>query len=212
MNRPTCFFCYSWGENNDYEVIDFLKKQIERESKIKVTLDRHSYSYNSNIREKIKEIKKHNIVVIFLTPELKAILLSPKTNRDRIIWREYKIVQEMYKMNPNSVFPVILRGERETVMFSPYEDNICPSVMEFIAKKQKENGLTYCIDRNHRDSYRKFIDDFVGQTLFNFNTSLPEYTSTLETIRKLFWLKNTEELPESCLVKIVVVLLISTNK
>lgn len=37
--------------------------------------------------------------------------------------------------------------------------------------------------------------------MFNYNLSLPEYTSTLETIQKLFWLKNTEELPENCLVK-----------
>ena len=83
MKRPTCFFCYSWSENSDYEIIDFLKKKIEMESKIKVTLDRHSYSYNSNIRQKIKEIERHDIVVIFLTPELKAILLSPRTNRGR---------------------------------------------------------------------------------------------------------------------------------
>lgn len=212
MKRPKCFFCYSWSEKDDYAVLDFLKKKIEMESKIKVTLDRYSYSYNSNIREKIKEIERHNMVVIFLTPELKAILLSPKTNSERIIRKEYEKVQEMYKMNPSLVFPVILRGDRETAIFSPFEDNICPSVMEFISKKQNLNSSKYCIDKNNRATYQKFIDDLVGQTLFNFNTSLPEYTSTLETVQKLFWLKNTEELPESCLVKSPIYIYIMAQK
>ncbi|MCM1161631.1 MAG: hypothetical protein NC412_10440 [Roseburia sp.] len=212
MKRPTCFFCYSWEENDDYEILDFLKKKIETESKIKVTLDRYSYSYNSNIREKIEEIEKHNMVVIYLTPELKSILLSPKTNRERIIQKEYEKVQEMYEINPSSVFPVILRGNRETSVFSPYEDNICPSIMKFISKKQTAKSPQYCIDKNNRAAYQKFIDDLVGQTLFNFNTSLPEYASTLETVQKLFWLKNTEELPESCLVKSQIYIYIMAQK
>lgn len=212
MKRPTCFFCYSWDEDEDYKILDFLKKKIEEESRVKVTLDRHSYTYNSNIKEKIKEIESHNIVVIFLTPELKGILLSPKTDKERTIRKEYEKIQAMYEKNPSLIFPVILRGNRETAIFSPYEDNICPYIMEFISKKQGKNGIEYYIKKDDRTMYHKFIDDIVGQTQLNFNMSLPEYSSTLETIRKLFWLKNTEELPESCLVKFQVYIDIMAQK
>lgn len=83
----------------------------------------------------------------------------------------------------------------------PYDSKICPIISVFFSTKADKKKVNYFIKQQNKHFYNKFLDDIIGQTKFNFYDKSVEYRNNLETIEKLFWLTNTTELPESCLIE-----------
>mgnify|MGYP003299918149 CR=1 FL=1 len=203
--RATCFFCYCWDNPNAYELLALLKKKIEEESnnEIAVILDKKNYRYNEDFDEKLKKIAKYDLIVPFFSPEFKSIISEPDRNEERELVKEYLRIKERFDEEPNSVFPIILSGTKTVSLPECFSRKNCPNINKWKVKRIKETKEKILfVPKQEEAEYDKIITDLIGQIKYNFYKKSVEYNNARQAIDKLFWLTNTTELPNSCLVKV----------
>lgn len=201
MKRATCFFCYSWDNSDKYEYLVFLKKSIEEscDFQIDVILDRQSYKNNEDFDEKLEKMREYDLIVVFFTSELKAIITNNDASKNREVLKEYDIVQKRLKENPSSIYPVILSGNDETALPNEFSRRNAPYFNSLGIMKNKNKKIV--IQKSKKFIFNNFVLSIINYTKHNFANKSVEYATTRMALDKLFSLTDTTELPYSCLVK-----------
>ncbi len=196
----TCFFSYSWDDKEIYDVLLFLKTEIENISKNTVTviLDRLNYKYNDDLDDKLEEMKSYDLIITFFTPSYKANILEINSRQSA---KEFKIIEELFEEDNNRIFPVVFSGKIETSLPSIFNNKICPLISDFEIQKTSKTCDKLSVPRDKKKSFNKFLIDLVSLAKLNSIKHSNEYKTATEAMQKLFYLTNTTQLPASCLIK-----------
>lgn len=200
-SKATCMFCYSWDNDDMFPFLVFLKNTIEQKSKntVKVILDKLSFKYNDDLRKHLDKMKDYDLIVPFFTPEFKSLLLSGAQD-DRAYIKEYRVIEERFEEDKDSIFPVVLAGNMDTSVPKIFNKKICPFVSDMNLQLNKDGNVFVPADSQF--VFDKFIRELIGQVRVNFAKNSTEYKTEREALEKLFYLNNTSQLPNSCLIKI----------
>ena len=199
--KATCIFCYSWDNENLFPILSFFKETIEQRSKntVEVILDKISYKYNENLDNTLLKMRDYDLIVPFFTPEFKSVLLSEEQCH-RVITKEYKIIEELFNEDNDSIFPVIFCGNVSTSLPKIFKNQICPIVSDMKLTFNKQGKIVVPVDTQFL--FDKFIRELIGKARVNFTKHSAEYKTEKEALEKLFYLNNTTRLPGSCLIKV----------
>lgn len=85
----TCYFSYSWGDDINKNVMDEIKKQIEKMSnyRISVIYDKHSFNTGDDLKKREQQVKTSDSIVVFFTPSYKKKIINEDKNTG--VYREY---------------------------------------------------------------------------------------------------------------------------
>lgn len=89
--KSTCYFSYCW--DNSTEIMEYLKKEVEKKSggKVQVIFDKKSFMCSEDFIKREKEIISCDSVVVFFSPEYKKII--DKGDITRGVYREYQLIK-----------------------------------------------------------------------------------------------------------------------
>lgn len=201
---PTCFFCYAWESEERFKILEVLRRSIIEKSneRVNVILDRHSYEDNEDFNILRERIRSYDLIVLFGTPDFKKIILDPdaNSNKDREVLKEWKIIKERYQKDNNSVFPVILNGDKESSLLEEFSNRNARRIESFnISYNKKYKSLI--VPDGKLLEYNIFISKIINTTVHNSYNRSEEYRTTQEALDNLFGLTDKAEIPNSCLVK-----------
>lgn len=198
-DKATCFFCYSWDNLDMYELLSYLKDEIEDRTKgrISVILDKRNYQYNDDFDEKLKKMWEYDVIVSFFSPEFK-LTVTNKSQNHRELFKEYEVIKERFEIDTNSIFPIILKGTKENALMSPFLRKNSPNLSDFGIKLEQDE-IHY--PKNKEKEFEKIILDLIGQTMYNYYNKSIDYKNAFQAVENLFWLTDVTELPTKCLVK-----------
>ena len=204
MKLPTCFFCYAWEKESRYSSLELICNSVLEKSndRVDVVLDRHTYEDNEDFDVLRERIRAYDLVIVFCTPDFKEIILDPNANRnkDREVLKEWRIVKERYENDANTVFPVVLEGNKETSLPDIFSNRNARLFETFNMMYNKKNGK-YIIPAGKEPEYNVFINKIIHTTIHNHENRSEEYKTTQEAMDKLFGLTDNAIIPNSCLVK-----------
>lgn len=202
MKIPTCFLCYTWGSEERYYKLDFLRKCIEERSnyRIKVILDRHSYQDNEDFNTLRKRIWSYDLIVVLCTPDFKMITLNTtdNNNKDREVLKEYEIIEARYSQDGNSVFPVIFEGDKNDSLPDLFINRNARIFDTFNVSLNEKNK--FFVPDGRVKSFNVFVGKIVNTCLHNNENKSEEYLTSQEALDKLFGLTDNVAIPNRCLV------------
>ncbi len=205
MKAATVFFCYAWGSEERYEKLEFLRSEIVKNAQfqIDVILDRHTYEDNEDFDKLRERIREYDLIVVFCTPDFKKIINDPDSNKnkDREVVKEFRIIEERYKIEPSSVFPVIFEGNKEKSLFDVFKERNARVFKDFAIVKDRHGRYFVSASKDKKKEFRLFIGKIFNTAIYNTKNKSEEYESTREAMDKLFSLTDTIRIPDSCLVK-----------
>ena len=203
MKSPTVFFCYAWGTEERYEKLEFLRSEIimKSQSQIEVILDRHTYEDNADFEKLREKINKYDLVVVFCTSDFKKIIedRNANKNKEREVIKEYDIIENRYKDNPSSVFPVIFEGTKEKSLLDIFKNINARLFNRFNITRSKRGN--FCVPSRIKIEFEQFVGRIISTAIYNQKNKSEEYGNTREAMDKLFRLTNTTSLPDTCLIK-----------
>ena len=203
MNLPSIFFCYAWETEERFKKLEYLRSEIIRVSQdqVEVILDRHDYKDNADFDELRERIRRYDLVVVFCTPDFKQIIDDKYAikNKGREVLKEYEIIEERYENNPSSVFPVIFEDNKENSLINLFQNRNARTFKDFSISCNKK-GQCSCPNTT-RTEFNLFLGRIIHTAIYNLKTKSEIYETTRIAMDKLFWLTDTTNLPDSCLVK-----------
>lgn len=159
MGKATCYISYCWDDNEYDEFFKKVKYDIEKKSnsKIEVILDKASFKVSENFKEKEKLILSADCVVPFFSPNFNRHIINCETHRG--VFREYEYIVRKFKINNESVMPVLLKGEKEFAIPLDFKDIIYFDIRNI--KFEYKNRLT--VSQNSRYKYNSFIENVIAR-------------------------------------------------
>ena len=200
---PSCFFCYAWGSEERYKKLEFLRNEVMKKTgnQIKVILDKHDYQDNQDFEELREKIRTYDLVLVFCTPDFKSIVQDKDaiTNKKREVLKEYLIIEERFKDNPSSVFPIILEGTKEDALLDLFKNKNARFFEDFRIRKNKSGKLV--VPENYKIQFGLFIGRIINTAIYNRDNKSVEYKNSREALDKLFTLTSITQIPDTCLIK-----------
>lgn len=163
-------------------------------------MDKHTYEDNADFDELRERIKSYDLIVVFFTPDFKEIIVDRKAikNKDREVLKEYDIIMERYAEDNNTVFPVILEGNKLSSLPQEFFSRNVRLYESFnITKNEKKR---YRIADSSKPEFNKFTDKLIRTSIYNCADKSEEYRTAEEALEQLFGLTANVSIPQSCLV------------
>ena len=203
-SKPICFFCYAWESEERYKTLEVLRSSIIEKSneRVDVILDRHSYEDNEDFDILRERIRSYDLIVLFGTPDFKKIILDSDANlnKNRGVLKEWKIIKDRYQKDKNSVFPVILSGDKESSLLEEFSNRNARRIESFNISYNKKSKC-FIVPDGKLPEYNVFISKIINTTVHNSYNRSEEYLTTQEALDNLFGLTDNAKIPNSCLVK-----------
>ena len=203
-SKPICFFCYAWESEERYKTLEVLRSSIIEKSneRVDVILDRHSYEDNEDFDILRERIRSYDLIVLFGTPDFKKIILDSDANlnKNREVLKEWKIIKDRYQKDKNSVFPVILSGDKESSLLEEFSNRNARRIESFNISYNKKSKC-FIVPDGKLPEYNVFISKIINTTVHNSYNRSEEYLTTQEALDNLFGLTDNAKIPNSCLVK-----------
>lgn len=199
----TCYFSYSWGEDINKDVMDEIKKQIEKMSnyRISVIYDKHSFHTGDDLKKREQQIKTSDSIVVFFTPSYKEKILTKDKNTG--VYREYPKIKKRIEKGDDNIIPILMSGdlkksvpeEFKTILYSDVssiKDEVFP----------KNEGIKFS-DRLDCE-IKKIVKEVIKKTEVYFWLKDNSFDSLEEEYAALFLNYSAEhntQLPRDCMIK-----------
>ena len=141
MEKMTCYFSYSWGDDAQDEVLSKIKEQIETFSnyKIDVIYDKRDFRIGDSIIKKEEQIKQSDSIVLFFTPSYKDKVTTQDISKGA--YREYKIITERLRRGDDNIIPILLSGTAEKSVTEEFVniiyDDLSNERLRYVSKGNK---------------------------------------------------------------------------
>ena len=121
--KSTCYFSYCW--DNSTEIMEYLKKEVEKKSggKVQVIFDKKSFMCS---------------VVVFFSPEYKKII--DKGDITRGVYREYQLIKSKLKKEEDSILEVLIKGTLKTAVTEDFSSKIAVDLSKGNVIIKAKNG------------------------------------------------------------------------
>lgn len=201
---PVCYFTYSWEkETKKAEILglllSYIKDQIESLSDGNVTViyDKESFDAGDNFREREKQLKESDSVLLFFTPEYKS---KVELREDNGVYREYEILKERSNSDLDGVIPILLSGTCDTAVTEEFKDIIFWDISNYIFQVNKSQGKTILGDPLH-GIVSKIVRKAIKEAYAVSYCKGPVFQSMEEEYRTLFLDSDKTPLPSNCIIR-----------
>lgn len=136
--KSTCYFSYCW--DNSTEIMEYLKKEVEKKSggKVQVIFDKKSFMCSEDFIKREKEIISCDSVVVFFSPEYKKII--DKGDITRGVYREYQLIKSKLKKEEDSILEVLIKGTLKTAVTEDFSSKIAVDLSKGNVIIKAKNG------------------------------------------------------------------------
>ena len=199
----TCYFSYSWGSDINEDIMDALKKQIEKMSnyKIQVIYDKRSFYPGDNLLEKEKAIKTSDSIVVFFTPSYKNKIVNGFN--DKGAFREYENIKKRLEKEDNNILPILLSGNIDKSVPDEFKTILYDDLSRLQNQVYEKNGIKTFSDKLDK-KIKKIVKETIKRTEIYSLLKVNSFNSLEEEYNALFLNSSAnqkEKLPQDCYIK-----------
>ena len=159
--KSTCYFSYCW--DNSTEIMEYLKKEVEKKSggKVQVIFDKKSFMCSEDFIKREKEIISCDSVVVFFSPEYKKII--DKGDITRGVYREYQLIKSKLKKEEDSILEVLIKGTLKTAVTEDFSSKIAVDLSKGNVIIKAKNGKKV-VNTMYRTEMTNLVSTIISKT------------------------------------------------
>lgn len=197
--KSTCYFSYCW--DNSTEIMEYLKKEVEKKSggKVQVIFDKKSFMCSEDFIKREKEIISCDSVVVFFSPEYKKII--DKGDITRGVYREYQLIKSKLKKEEDSILEVLIKGTLKTAVTEDFSSKIAVDLSKGNVIIKAKNGKKV-VNTMYRTEMTNLVSTIISKTFSASRRKDYDFKSKEEMYESLFCdTKSNGKLPKECMFK-----------
>jgi energy-coupling factor transporter ATP-binding protein EcfA2 len=201
MEKAKCFFSYNWDNEDRIAILQYLKSEVETQSRgrVAVVLDRETFRYGEDVINNEQCINESDCVVVFFSPEYKAVVDSGDTLRG--VYREYKLITKKQEEMSDCVIPILLKGNKNQAVPEEFLNKLYCELTG--CKTFKDDGKRTKISREYENKVSNLVSTIIKRSISFMIFREYKFLNDEEKFNALF--KNysaDDRLPASCIVKL----------
>ena len=208
--KSVCYFSYCW--DNETEIMDYLKGEIEDKSngKVQVVFDKKSFLCSEDFIKREREIISCDSVVIFFSPEYKEIIDNRDTQRG--VHREYQLIKGKLEKESESVVEVLIKGDIKSAVTEEFATRIAVDFSKGNVIGRGRNGKII-VNTVFKAQMKNLVSTIIRKTMSAKKRKDYDFKSQEEKYESLFCdTKSNGKLPKECMYKTSAYMSIMTQR
>lgn len=199
----SCYFSYSWGDDINKEVMDEIKRQIEKMSNYRISAiyDKHSFCTGDDLKKREQQVKTSDSIVVFFTPSYKDKIITKEKNTG--VYREYPEIKKRLEKGDDNIIPILMSGNLKESVPKEFK-TILYSDISLIKDEVfiKSEGTEF--SERLECEIKKIVKEVIKKTEVYFWLKDNSFDSLEEEYAALFLNYSAEHntpLPRDCMIK-----------